>query len=206
MSRGESPPILFHQVINANRELNILHSLKGYEPPFRILRAFHLVDDGSEPEATIVLEAGGCEVHEADTGVGPVDALANAMKKALNPAFPFLQDVKLIDFSARIFDSRSGTKASVEVTVWLSDGTRVWTVSETSRNINQASFHALAAGYEFAILQRARPGPAPKTSSGEVGTRRAPCPALQPSPTGSSKHRVASLRGRRSAKVKPSKK
>ena len=58
------------EVIDANRELNILHSLKRYRPPFQILRNYHLVDNGMEPEATIVLSAGGKEIHEADTGVG----------------------------------------------------------------------------------------------------------------------------------------
>jgi 2-isopropylmalate synthase len=176
MIRKNEPSLLIGELINANRELNILHSLKGFERPFRILRAFHLVDNGSEPEATIVLEAGGREIHEADTGVGPVDALANTLKKALNPAFPFLQDVKLIDFSARIFDSRSGTKTSVEVTVLLSDGEKVWTVSESSQNINQASFHALAAGYEFAILQRRRSWPKPEKSSPPGRKKRASRP------------------------------
>lgn len=143
-------------VINANRELNVLHSLEGYEPPFRIVRNYHLVDDGEEPEATVVLRAGGREIHEADTGVGPVDALANTLKKALKPAFSFINDVRLIDFSARIHESRIGTEASVEVSVWLGDGTDVWRVSETSQNINQASFQALAGGYEFAIIHRKR--------------------------------------------------
>jgi len=176
MSRKKEPSLLFREVINANRELNILHALKGYQPPFRILRTFHLVDDGSEPEATIVLQAGGREIHEADTGVGPVDALANALKKALKPAFPFLQEVKLIDFSARIYESRSGTKASVEVSVWLSDGSTVWRVSEASQNINQASFYALAAGYEFAILQQQRSGSEPETSRSAGKKKRAARP------------------------------
>ncbi len=154
MIRKKEESVLFHEVINANRELNILHALKGYEPPFRILRNFHLVDDGTEPEATIVLWAGGREIHEADTGVGPVDALANTMKKALKPAFSFIDEVKLIDFSARIYESRMGTRTSVEVSVLLSDGSKVWKVSEASQNINQASFCALAGGYEYAILQR----------------------------------------------------
>ena len=143
-----------YDVINANRELNILHSLVDYEPPFRILRNYHIVDSGSDPEATIVVEAGGKEIHEADTGVGPVDALANALKKALNPVFPFIEEVRLIDYSARIHESWSGTKASVEVTLLLSDGMDVWKVSQLSQNINQASFQALAEGYEFAIVHR----------------------------------------------------
>ena len=154
--RADLSWIRHHDAINANRELNILHSLMEYEPPFRIMRNYHLVDSGSEPEATIVVEAGGREIHEADTGVGPVDALANALKKALNPVFPFIEQVRLIDYAARIHESWSGTKASVEVTLLLSDGTNVWKVSQLSQNINQASFQALADGYEFAIVHKMR--------------------------------------------------
>ena len=144
------------ELIDANRELNILHSLRRYRPPFQILRNYHLVDDGVEPEATVVLRAGGREIHEADTGVGPVDALANALKKALKPVFPFIEGVRLVDYSAGIHESRSGTKATVAVTVLLSDGDRVWKVSELSQNINQASFQALVGGYEFAVVQKKR--------------------------------------------------
>jgi 2-isopropylmalate synthase len=156
MAGREEGTIRFSEVIDANRELNILHSLKRYRPPFQILRNYHLVDNGMEPEATIVLSAKGREIHEADTGVGPVDALANALKKALKPAFPFIAGVRLIDYSARIHETRSGTKATVAVTLLLSDGDQIWKVSELSQNINQASFHALVGAYEFAIVDRKR--------------------------------------------------
>lgn len=156
MQDTRSPSLQSYEVINANRELNILRAIRGYRPPFEIVRNYHLVDDGVQPEATIVLKAGGREIHEADTGVGPVDALANTLKKALKPAFPFISDVRLIDFAARIHESHSGTKATVEVSLLLSDGTAVWRVSELSQNINQASFQALADGYEFAIIHRQR--------------------------------------------------
>jgi 2-isopropylmalate synthase len=156
MVEKEDGQFRFSEVIDANRELNILHSLKRYRPPFRILRNYHLVDNGVEPEATVVLLAAGKEIHEADTGVGPVDALANTLKKALKPAFPFMEGVRLVDYSARIHESRSGTKASIAVTLLLSDGDQIWKVSEISQNINQASFQALVAGYEFAIVDRKR--------------------------------------------------
>ncbi len=156
MAGKEEERVRYAEVIDANRELNILHSLKSYRPPFQILRDYHLVDSGVEPEATIVLRARGKEVHEADTGVGPVDALANALKKALKPAFPFIDGVRLIDYAARIHETRSGTKATVAVTLLLSDGEHIWKVSELSQNINQASFKALVGAYEFAIVRRKR--------------------------------------------------
>ncbi|MEW6441053.1 MAG: alpha-isopropylmalate synthase regulatory domain-containing protein [bacterium] len=150
MSRQANP----YEPLDANLELNVLRSIGGYRPPFRIVRNYHLVDDGAEPEATIVLEACGRVVHEADTGVGPIDALANALKKALTPAFPFIDEVRLVDFAARIHESHSGTRAAVEVSILQSDGREVWRVSQLSRNINEASLHALADGYEFAIARR----------------------------------------------------
>ena len=60
--------VRFSEIINANRELNVLHSLEQYQPPFEVVRNYHLVDDGEEPEATVVLSAGGQEIHQADTG------------------------------------------------------------------------------------------------------------------------------------------
>lgn len=154
MAKRKQGLLLPSEIINGNLELNLLHGLKSYRPPFHILRNYHLVDDGEEPEATVMVRARGKEIHEADTGVGPVDALANALKKALKPAFPIIGDVRLVDFSASIHESRTGTRATVEVSVLLSDGEDVWKVSEMSQNINQASFLALVGGYEFAILRR----------------------------------------------------
>lgn len=154
MVKKASAPIRVPEVINANRELNMMRSLKRYRPAFRILRNYHIVDDGVEPEATVMVQAAGTEIHVADTGVGPVDALANSLKKALKPAFPFIENVRLIDFSAQIHESRSGSKATVEVTVLFSDGVEIWKVSDISQNINHASFKALVDGYEFAIVHR----------------------------------------------------
>jgi len=154
MAKKSSVTIQVPEVIDANRELNMMRSLKRYRPAFRILRNYHIVDDGVEPEATVMVQAAGKEIHVADTGVGPVDALANSLKKALKPAFPFIENVRLIDFSAQIHESRSGSKATVAVTVLFSDGMGIWKVSEISQNINHASFKALVDGYEFAIIHQ----------------------------------------------------
>ncbi|MDP2972984.1 MAG: hypothetical protein Q8P64_27815 [Deltaproteobacteria bacterium] len=47
-----------------------------------------MIDDGIQPEATVIIKANGKEMHEADTGVGPVDALAKVLKKSLKSIFP----------------------------------------------------------------------------------------------------------------------
>jgi len=86
--------------------------------------------------------------------VGPVDALANVLKKSLSSIFPVIQEIKLVDFSSRIHDSRSGTSASVEVNIIFSDGDAIWSVVAISENINMASFMALIDGFEYAILAK----------------------------------------------------
>jgi 2-isopropylmalate synthase len=139
---------------DATKELNILRALDSYEKPFSIVGTYRLIDDGLRPEATVIIRADRTEMHEASTGVGPVDALANVLKKSLGSIFPFISDVKLVDFASRISDSRSGTAARVEVSIIFTDGTETWSVAAVAENINMASFLALLDGFEYAILLR----------------------------------------------------
>ncbi|MBW2038290.1 MAG: hypothetical protein JRI46_01635 [Deltaproteobacteria bacterium] len=108
--------------------------------------------------ATIILRADGRQMHEASTGVGPVDALAKVLKKSLTPLFPELERVRLVDFSSQIFDPHSGTEARVQVQITFSNGKDVWRVQAFSENINKASFLALVDGFEYAILLSRREG------------------------------------------------
>jgi 2-isopropylmalate synthase len=139
---------------DATKELNILRALDSYERPFSIKGTYRLIDDGLRPEATVIIKAGKHEMHEAATGVGPVDALANVLKKSLGSIFPFIKDVKLVDFASRISDSGSGTAARVEVSIVFTDGRETWGVAAVSDNSNMASFMALLDGFEYAILLR----------------------------------------------------
>jgi len=139
---------------DATKELNILRALDTYERPFSVVGTYRLIDDGLRPEATVIIKADNTEMHEASTGVGPVDALANVLKKSLGSIFPFIKDVKLVDFASRISDTRSGTAATVEVSVVFTDGREIWSVTAVSENINMASFLALLDGFEYAILVR----------------------------------------------------
>jgi 2-isopropylmalate synthase len=143
------------EIKDASMELNILRSLKKYKPPFEVMGTYRLIDDGERPEATVMLKAGDQEMHQADIGVGPVDALANVLKKSLGRLFPFLLEVRLVDFEVRMIPGTIGTSARVEVNITFTDGELVWRVTSSSDNINLASFQALLDGYEFAIHLRA---------------------------------------------------
>lgn len=140
------------RIRDATRYLNLLRSMSDYQPHFEIIGHYRLIDDGVCPEATIMLRANGVEMHEADTGVGPVDALAKVLKKSLKSIFPEVDQVKLIDFSSRIFDPGAGTAASVEVEILFSNGREAWKVKAFSENICKASFLALVDGFEYGIL------------------------------------------------------
>ncbi len=144
------------EVVNASKELNLMRALKDYQAPFQVVGGYRLIDDGERPEATVMLIAGGQEMHEADVGVGPVDALANVLKKSLGRLFPKLRIVKLMDYGAKVIQGTTGTSAYVEVTIVFSDGEKVWSVTSSSDNINFASFQALLDGYEYAIHVQAR--------------------------------------------------
>ena len=139
------------KVKDATKYLNVLRSMSGYKPHFEVIGNYRLIDDGVCPEATIMLRANGKEMHEADTGVGPVDALAKVLKKSLKSIFPEIDDVKLIDFSSRIFDPGAGTAAGVEVEILFGNGQEAWKVKAFSENICKASFLALADGFEYGI-------------------------------------------------------
>jgi 2-isopropylmalate synthase len=136
---------------DATKELNILRALEGYRKPFSLLGTYRLIDDGTRPEATVSIRAEGGEMHEAATGVGPVDALASVLKKSLVSIFPHIEAVKLVDFSSRIHDTKAGTAATVEVTIIFTNGKEIWSVAAISENINMASFLALLDGFEYAI-------------------------------------------------------
>lgn len=139
---------------DATKELNILRSLETYRKPFDVVGTYRLIDDGLRPEATVIIKTDNDEMHEASTGVGPVDALANVLKKSLSSIFPVIQRVKLADYSARVHDARSGTSAKVEVSIVFTDGLEIWSVSEIAENINMASFMALLDGFEYAVLSK----------------------------------------------------
>ncbi len=139
------------RVKDATKILNLLRSMLDYKPYFEIHGNYRLIDDGIRPEATIMLRANGIEMHEADTGAGPVDALAKVLKKSLKSIFPVIDEVTLVDFSSRIFDPGAGTAAGVEVEILFSNGKDAWRVKAFSENINKASFLALLDGFEYAI-------------------------------------------------------
>lgn len=143
--------MLNSKIEDATKILSLARQLNNYKAPFKVLGEYKLIDNGITPEATVHIEADNRIIHEASNGNGPVDALANVLRKALAPLFPEIIKVKLADYEAKILDARRGTRTEVEVTIIFTDGENIWKVYSMSENINNASFCVLIDGFEYAI-------------------------------------------------------
>jgi len=159
-------------IIDATGELRLLRFLDEYTPPFDLVGTYRLIDDGVRPEATVTLRAGDQEMHEADLGVGPVDALANVLKKSLGQLFPDIPKVRLLDFKVRLIEGHIGTSSQIEVSIIFSDGDALWKAVSVDDNVNLASFKTLLDGYEYAIYLWGKKADAAKTRGrGDTGKR-----------------------------------
>ena len=91
--------------------------------------------------------------HTAATGNGPVNALDNALRKALEGFYPQLKQVKLIDYKVRVLAAGKGTSAKVRVLVESGDDSHKWGTVGVSENIIEASWQALVDSIEYKLLR-----------------------------------------------------
>jgi len=177
-------------VIDATAELKLLRFLDEYSPPFDVIGTYRLIDDGVRPEATVTLRAGDQEMHEADLGVGPVDALANVLKKSLGQLFPDIAKVRVLDFKVRLIEGHIGTSSQIEVSIVFSDGKSLWRVSSVDDNVNLASFRTLLDGYEYAIYLWGKESNFPKTLGKGESKAQSPKPKVKASATAKTKSKA----------------
>ncbi|MBI5044063.1 MAG: citramalate synthase [Nitrospirae bacterium] len=110
--------------------------------------------EGEEPisEATIMLKVGGETEHTAAVGRGPVNALDNALRKALEKFYPKLKEMRLIDYKVRVLAANRGTAARVRVLIESSDKKKKWGTVGVSENIMEASWQALVDSIEYKLM------------------------------------------------------
>jgi 2-isopropylmalate synthase len=83
---------------------------------------------------------------------GPVNALDHALLNALQPAYPVVGRLSLVDYRVRILDQGHGTDATVRVLIQTTNGRRIWTTVGVGQNIVEASWEALSDGYLYGLL------------------------------------------------------
>ncbi|MCL2149251.1 MAG: citramalate synthase, partial [Methanomassiliicoccaceae archaeon] len=125
----------------------LVRRLRGeLESPFKVtgFRVFiDNVGDKLSSEASVkVMDSEGNEEHTAANGDGPVNALDNALRKALSRLFPVTDRIRLTDYKVRVLDERSATAASVRVLIRSTDGKRSWATVGVSENVIEASLDA----------------------------------------------------------------
>ena len=110
-------------------------------------------DDELISEATIMVRVGGSIEHTAAVGNGPVNALDNALRKALETFYPTLRDVSLLDYKVRVFSTGAGTGSRVRVLVESGDRHDRWGTVGVSENIIEASWQALTDSITYKLLK-----------------------------------------------------
>ena len=84
-----------------------------------------------------------------------MNALDQAIRKALLDFYPHLKAVELTDYKVRVVSQGpGGTGAVVRVLVESTDGEQTWATVGASTNIIEASWQALSDSLEYALLQR----------------------------------------------------
>jgi 2-isopropylmalate synthase len=141
----------------ASVELLIRRSQGSYTPPFELIDFHVLVRDRENgimaSEAMVKIRVGDDVILTAAEGNGPVNALDQAVRKALLPHYPQLEPVHLVDYKVRILDGDAGTAAMTRVLIDSSDGHRTWSTVGSSSNIIEASWQALADSLEYVLLR-----------------------------------------------------
>ncbi len=136
----------------------LLRKLKqNYREPFRLENMRIIVEfkenTAIQTEATIKLSVGDRVVHTAAEGNGPVNALDNALRKALEEFYPCIKSMQLIDYKVRVLDEKDGTGAVVRVLIESGNGRRTWGTVGVSQNIIEASWKALVDSMAYGLLK-----------------------------------------------------
>jgi 2-isopropylmalate synthase len=155
-----------YDVAEASFDLLLRRAQSDYQPPFELVDFIIVMEkqrrqptrgNQEEPlsEATIKVKVDNRIVHTAAEGDGPVNALDQALRKALLEFYPDLVAVKLIDYKVRILEETAGTASQVRVLIESSDGKENWRTVGSSTNIIEASWLALADSIEYWLIKQA---------------------------------------------------
>jgi 2-isopropylmalate synthase len=145
------------EAAEASFELLMKRAFKKYKKFFD-LEGFRVViekktDNKITTEAIIRLKVKGVKEHTAADGDGPVNALDNALRKALKDFYPTLAKMHLSDFKVRVLDEKAGTASPVRVLIQSQDELDSWNTIGVSENIIEASWQALVDSVEYKLLK-----------------------------------------------------
>jgi 2-isopropylmalate synthase len=145
----------------------LLREEMGQRPRYFDLESWRVIverrsgSDGAEgqvvSEATVKLHAKGERIVATGEGNGPVNALDNALRLALEKLYPGLASLELVDYKVRIVSGAHGTDAVTRVLVETSDGVREWDTVGVHENVIAASWQALEDAYTTGLFREGTP-------------------------------------------------
>jgi 2-isopropylmalate synthase len=148
-SRGFS-----YEAAEASFELLLREHLDGVRRQAWETESWRVIVDGTGAEATVKVSVKGERIATVGEGNGPVDALAHALRQALEGTYPALGRLELTDFAVRILEDAHGTGAITRVIITMSDGATSWVTVGVDTNIVEASWQALTDAYTYGLLCR----------------------------------------------------
>ena len=144
----------------ASFELLLRAGINEFIPFFKTLESKVNVvfnnETGAIAEAVIKIEVNNEIEHTAANGHGPVNALDNALRKALLRFYPEVSFMKLIDYKVRVLNEKNATAAKVRVLIQSGDGFETWSTVGVSENIIEASWQALCDSINYKLFRLAK--------------------------------------------------
>jgi 2-isopropylmalate synthase len=136
-------------------ELLVKKTTGQFREPFSLLSLRVINEKNKEgqsvSQATIKISVGEEQEITAAEGNGPVNAIDNALRKALSKFYPRIKEMRLVDFKVRVLEGSAGTAARVRVLIESRDGKDIWNTIGVSENIIEASWQALVDSIYFKL-------------------------------------------------------
>ncbi|MCX7706206.1 MAG: citramalate synthase [bacterium] len=140
----------------ASFDLLVRKMLGLYKDPF-IVKGFRVIVEERNSkivaEATVKLKVGKKIEYTVAEGNGPVNALDNALRKALIPFYQCISTLKLTDYKVRILRPEKATAAITRVLIESMDQNETWGTIGLSENIIEASWKALVDSFTYKIIK-----------------------------------------------------
>ena len=139
----------------------LLHRMKNtYKSPFKVID-FTVISEqrqslAAQVQAVVRVKINGEVMHTVADGIGPVNALDGALRKALLGYYPEISHIHLVDYKVRILDPEHATAAVTRVMIEAACGEDRWCTIGCSENIIEASLHALIDSLDYYLLKRQR--------------------------------------------------
>jgi 2-isopropylmalate synthase len=146
------------EAADASFELLLREEVQGSRRRFFDVESWRVIverrSDGTHGcEATVKMHAKDERIVSTGEGNGPVNALDNALRRALEQLYPDLATLELVDYKVRILEGAHGTGAITRVLVETSDGQSEWSTVGVHENVIAASWQALDDAVTYGLMK-----------------------------------------------------